>query len=70
MIAIEFSALVRGCLNRRIATKAHLRRETLAFFQDREANRILLNWQFTLPKARDKMNAHYQRVSPHNKKLK
>ena len=66
MIAIEFSALARGGLNRRIATKAHLRREVLAFFQDRAAKRILLNWQFTLPKARDKMNAHYQRVSPHN----
>ena len=70
MIEIEFSALARGCLNRRIATKAHLRREVLAFFQDRAAKRILLNWPFTLPKARDKMNAHYQRVSPHNQNLK
>ena len=70
MIEIEFSALARGCLNRRIATKAHLRREVLAFFQDRAAKRICLNWQFTLPQARDKMNAHYQRVLPHNSKLK
>ena len=67
---IEFSALARGCLNRRIATQAELRREVLAFFQEREAKGIPLNWQFTLPKARDKMNAHYQRVYPDNSKLK
>ena len=67
---IEFSALARGCLNRRIATKAHLRREVWAFFQAREAKRIRLNWSFTLPKARDKMNAHYQCIYPHNSKLK
>ena len=30
MIEIEFSALARGCLNRRIATKAHLRRKVNA----------------------------------------
>ena len=67
---IEFSALARGCLNRRIATQAELRREVLAFFQEREAKGIPLNWQFTLPKARDKMNTHYQRVYPDNSKLK
>ena len=70
MIEIEFSALARGCLNRRIATKAELRREVLAFFQEREAKGIPLNWQFTLPKARDKMNTHYQRVYPDNSKLR
>ena len=70
MIEIAFSALARGCLNRRIATQAELRREVLAFFQEREAKGIPLNWQFTLPKARDKMNAHYQRVYPDNSKLR
>ena len=70
MIEIAFSALARGCLNRRIATQAELRREVLAFFQEREAKGIPLNWQFTLPKARDKMNTHYQRVYPDNSKLK
>ena len=40
MIEIAFSALARGCLNRRIATQAELRREVLAFFQEREAKPI------------------------------
>ena len=69
MIEIEFSALARGCLNRRIATREGLRREVLAFVQEREAKRITLNWPFTLPKARDKMTAHYQRVYPDHQKI-
>ena len=58
MIEIAFSALARGCLNRRIATREGLRRDVLAFVQEREAKRITL-----------KMTAHYQRVYPDHPKF-
>ena len=66
MIEIEFSALARLCLHRRIPTIDHLRSEVLALVNERHLNRIKINWQFSIQSARSKLNSHYARVNPIN----
>ena len=58
MIEIEFSALTRLCLNRRIPTIEQLEHEVLAIVADRKAKQIPINWQFSLQSARTKLNSH------------
>jgi hypothetical protein len=70
MIEIEFSALARTCLHRRIPSIEHLRTEVLALVQERDAKRIKLTWQFSIPAARHKLNAHYAKVHPENQKYR
>lgn len=70
MIEIEFSALTRLCLDRRIPTIEQLRSEVLAFFADRHHKRIKINWQFSIEAARDKLNSHYSVVNEANAKFK
>jgi len=70
MIEIEFSALTRLCLNRRISTIEQLEREVLAIVADRKAKQIPINWQFSLQSARTKLNSHYVKVQPDNLKFK
>jgi len=66
MIEIEFSALARQCLNRRIPTMEQLEQEVLAIVADRNAKKIKINWQFSLLSARDKLNLHYVKVHSSN----
>lgn len=66
MIEIEFSAIARDCLNRRIPTIELLRNEVLALVRERDAKRIIIDWQFSIHTARNKMNSHYRRVHPQN----
>jgi transposase len=68
MIEIEFSAISRLCLDRRIASKEELEKEVLAIVEEREAKAIKINWQFSLEKARTKLNKHYEKVNPENEK--
>ena len=60
MIEIEFSALSRQCLNRRIASFEQMQTEVLSLVQGREHKGIKINWQFSLQAARTKFDAHYQ----------
>lgn len=69
MIEIEFSALSRLCLNRRIPTLAQLEREILALVADRNSANIKINWQFSIQSARTKLNSHYSTVQADNKKF-
>ncbi|MBN2258841.1 MAG: IS630 family transposase, partial [Anaerolineaceae bacterium] len=48
MIEIEFSALARQCLDRRIPTIEALTSEILALVAERDAKRIKINWQFSV----------------------
>jgi len=48
MIEIEFSALSRACLHRRIPTMEQLEREVLALVKERHAKQIKINWQFSV----------------------
>ncbi len=66
MIEIEFSALSRQCLNRRIATKEALTKEVLAIVKEREAKAIKIEWQFSVESARGKLNRHYRQVNADN----
>lgn len=69
MIEIEFSALARQCLSRRIATKAELERAVLTLVKEREAKAIN-GWQFSVTSARAKLNRHYEAVQAENVQYK
>jgi len=70
MIEIEFSALTRLCLARRIPTIEQLEREVLALVADRTEKQIKISWQFSLPSARSRLNTHYVKVHSGNQKFK
>ena len=70
MIEIEFSAISRLCLNRRIASRNKLRREVLAIETEREEKQVKIDWQFSIEKARKKLNRHYEKVNNANEKYK
>jgi len=70
MIEIEFSALARQCLHRRIPTIEQLKREVGAIVADRKAKKIKITWQFSIQSARSKLNSHYVKVQPENEKFK
>ena len=68
MIEIEFSALARQCLNRRIPCQNELEKQVLSFMKQREKQQIKINWQFTTNQARKKLNTSYSNVFLANKK--
>ena len=70
MIEIEFSALSRQCLNRRIPTIKVLEREILALVAERTEQKIKIDWQFSIQAARSKLNSHYVKVHFANEKFK
>lgn len=70
MIEIEFSALSKQCLSRRIPTKYKLRQEVLATVKEREEKAIKIDWQFSIEKARAKLNRHYEQVNAENARYK
>jgi len=68
MIEIEFSAIARLCLDRRIPTKAELEREVLAIVKEREEKAVKIEWQFSIEKSRKKLKRHYEQVINDNAK--
>jgi hypothetical protein len=70
MIEIEFSALTRLCLDRRIPTQEQLEQELLSLVAQRKADKSKITWQFSVQSARSKLNAHYVKVQPDNQKFK
>jgi hypothetical protein len=70
MIEIEFSALTRLCLKRRIPTIDQLESELMALVSERTAKRIKINWQFSIAVAREKLNSRYSVVNESNSKFK
>lgn len=68
MIEIEFSALSRMCLNRRIPTIDALKKAVVIFMDERTRKGIKITWQFTVDKAREKMASAYEKVFEGNKK--
>jgi hypothetical protein len=69
MIEIEFSALARECLHRRIPTIEQLEREVLALVNERHLKHIKIDWQFSIQSARSKLNSHYSIVQNANQKF-
>jgi hypothetical protein len=70
MIEIEFSALVRDCLKRRIPTIEQPEKEAIALVKERCKKKIKIHWQFSIESARNKLNRHYQRVFADNSQYK
>jgi hypothetical protein len=66
MIEIEFSALAKQCLERRIPTQEKLAAEIQAVVTGREQKKIQIDWQFSIESARSKLNRHYQQVNAGN----
>ena len=62
MAEIEFSALSRECLKRRIGTQEILMREIQAWEEDRNKSEVKCQWQFTKEKARTKLHKLYPTV--------
>jgi hypothetical protein len=69
MIEIEFSALARLCLNRRIPTLDQLEQEVSALISERRSRKVKINWQFSIQSARTKLNSHYVDVYDDNSKF-
>lgn len=68
MIEIEFSAISRLCLDRRIASKEELEKEVMAIVKERSEKAVKINWQFSIKTARTKLNRHYTKVNSENMK--
>ncbi len=59
MAELEWSLLQRQCLGQRLANKAAVERELLAWETDRNARSVRVNWQFSIPTARESLKRHY-----------
>lgn len=66
MAEIEFSALVRQCLDRRLGTIEQVREEVAAWVAVRNAQAVTIHWSFTGHTARQKLHRHYQKVYSKN----
>jgi hypothetical protein len=62
MAEIEFAALSKQCLDRRIPDLETLRREVLAWADARNQARKTVHWKFSQDKARQKLQRHYHNV--------
>ena len=62
MAEIEFSALARQCLNRRIPDVEKLNHEIQAWTKYRNKNSISINWRFTTEDARIKLKRLYPQI--------
>jgi transposase len=59
MAEIEFAALAKQCLGRRIPSMDTMRCETTAWEDERNAQRATVHWRFTTSDARIKLNRLY-----------
>jgi len=66
MVELERSAIARQCLHQRIPTLEELTAHVAACVAKRNAARATVRWQFTLEKARTKLDRHYQKIKATN----
>lgn len=59
VIEMEFAALSKQCLDRRIGSIEKLRQEVIVWTKERVKKKIKINWQFTKELARDKFHRAY-----------
>jgi len=64
---IEFSALARQCLNRRIGSLEELARQVELWVAERNERAVKVHWSFTVATAEDKLKRWYEQVNPANK---
>jgi hypothetical protein len=66
---IEFSALARQCLNRRIGSLDELARQVGLWTDERNERAVKVHWSFTVAAAEDKLKRWYEQVNPMNKPI-
>jgi hypothetical protein len=66
MVEIEYSALVRQCLNRRIGSVLELKQELAAWMKQKNQDKVKIHWSFTVKEAREKLHSWYKKVNPKN----
>jgi hypothetical protein len=66
MAEIEFSALARQCLDRRIKDQDTLEPEVVAWVKERNEQKVKIHWSFTVDKARTTLKSKYEKVNPVN----
>jgi transposase len=66
MAEIEFSALSKQCLDRRIGNLKMLMKEVNAWARKRNKDKIKISWQFTMNSAREKFKRFYNDISINN----
>jgi hypothetical protein len=62
MAEIEFAALAKQCLGRRIPDQATLEKEVLAWTRARNQARKTVQWTFTQTQAREKLKSKYSMI--------
>ena len=62
MAELEFSALSKQCLDRRIAERSLLESELNTWLKERNRNNIKLHWQFSKENARKTFHRAYNDV--------
>lgn len=67
MAEIEFSALARQCLNKRIGSLTELARQVGLWVAERNERAVKVHWSFTVATAEDKLKRWYEQVNPANK---
>jgi len=63
MVEIELGLLLRQCLARRLATRALVQQECAAWAARRNAAHMTVEWKFTTPEARQKLQRLYPSLS-------
>jgi hypothetical protein len=63
---LELSALSRLCLSRRLGSIEALDHEVQALVTARNRAQSKVDWQFSLPQARQKLHRHYDKVNTKN----
>ena len=63
MAELEFSALSKQCLDRRIADYDVLEAELKTWCNERNAQQLRLNWQFSIQDARATFAKHYRAIN-------
>lgn len=66
MAEIEFSALCKQCLDRRVASIEQMKEIVATWTQNRNQNKVKIHWSFTVDKTRDKLASQYQKANYKN----
>lgn len=62
MAEIEFSALSKQCLDRRIGNIEKLEYEVITWTRERNKSKVKIRWQFNIENAREKFDRHYKNI--------
>lgn len=66
MAEIEISTVYQQCLDRRLDSIDSVKQEVIAWENKRNARNAKIDWQFTIPQARNKLSRLYPNLSIHS----